>query len=236
MFPKQKPKPSELATAQLILVAVILICFVMAVCALEYLAGNKEIVNPQPVISSVPDIAITPIPEINPNVSENMDEWKIYRNEEYGFEFKYPSTILQSSFSNNIISYFSAPIKCEGQSGKIIEVSDFKITFESKSASNYKHISELIGGNDGSKIIGGKIAYYIYAGAEMEMPVQRYIIEQSPTAALEISVYYLERGMVTNCILSSESATNELGGQYESGLRSLGNQILSTFKFTEPQK
>lgn len=79
MLSEQKPKPSNLSTAKLILAAVILISLSIVLGVAGYLMKNKEIVNSQSQILSTPE----PV--------NNVSDWKTYTNQEYGFEIKYPS-------------------------------------------------------------------------------------------------------------------------------------------------
>lgn len=71
---------------KLILVSVIFISFLIVLGLMAYLAKNKQAVNPQP------QILVSPEPTFAPIVKDEIVDWQTYRNEEYGFEFKYPGT------------------------------------------------------------------------------------------------------------------------------------------------
>lgn len=159
-----------------------------------------------------------------------IGNWNSYSNYKYGFALKYPSSIFQSSFDQNTLNLFSTPFNCEDQSGKIVEVNDFKITFKPRSGLNYDQIWKDSfefdfneNSYDGLKKIDGKLAYYFFQGAEMEMPRTAYLVKKTFTTALEINTYVLEHGMVTNCIPPIENNVNQLSD--------LDQKILSTFKF-----
>lgn len=67
---------------KLILAAVIFVSFMTVLGLTACLIKNKKVANSQPQISASPEPTVS--------VKDENEDWQIYRNEEYGFEFKYP--------------------------------------------------------------------------------------------------------------------------------------------------
>ncbi|MBU4338871.1 hypothetical protein KKB43_02295 [Patescibacteria group bacterium] len=86
------PKPSGAPMAKLVLVAAIIVSLGALFGAIGYLAKNKaaKIQHPQ----------VSPAPVIN----ETAD-WETYRNEKYGFEFKYPMEWLYKIVSEKQVEF-----------------------------------------------------------------------------------------------------------------------------------
>jgi hypothetical protein len=69
---------------KLILAVVVFIIFLIVFGLMAQLVKNKRVVNPQSQVLVSPKLTATPL------VKDETDDWKTYRNEEYGFEVKYP--------------------------------------------------------------------------------------------------------------------------------------------------
>ena len=81
-------------------VALIIILAVLAVGG--YAVWKKQTVTPP---SALPEGEGTPASPLGEG-SEGVKDWKTYRNEEYGFEFKYPTGYLaktENNFRNTIV-------------------------------------------------------------------------------------------------------------------------------------
>lgn len=71
-----------------------------------FLMKNQDFLITQPQVLVTPEPAVTPAltPTATP-VSNNIEDWQAYRNEEYGFEFNYPSNwqvedVVKGSFNS----------------------------------------------------------------------------------------------------------------------------------------
>lgn len=154
--------------------------------------------------------------------------WKTYRNEEFGFELKYPND-FQSEFTNNEIKIFSTPIFCKAD-GVEVKGNKIKIIIKQYTGLNFTQTWKSIFGfdftsnnYDGFEKIGGKTAYYFVQSAEMPFARINYLIEQTPIKMIGIQAYM--PGIVYDC--------NPLLVEPPNGISKIFNQILSTFKFTK---
>lgn len=214
MFPEQKSndqksKPSGLATARLILAAVIIfsVCLIMVLGVAGYLGEKKEIVNREPIMSITPDLTITPTPTIMPDVSENIDNWKTYRNEEYGFEFKYPNTgTVRDCYNGNL---FQLCLNFDGGSpvGAVsVRDKEFKLKYgRDESVINSSTVIEVAGQKTTLNLITTN-------------PADR---RPGYSGDLEYGTYFNKNGKYYYF---------NLPGRYS---EDFVRQILSTFKFTE---
>ena len=86
-------KPQPLSIAKLLLVAIIFISFGTVFSVTAYLAENRPVINPEPQVSPAPTPTVALNPTPTPTVKDETSDWKIYTNDKYGFEFKYPSNL-----------------------------------------------------------------------------------------------------------------------------------------------
>ncbi len=77
------PKPSGAMMAKLVLVVAVIVSLGAALGVAGYLAKNKPVKIQQPQVS--------PAAKPAKSVESETADWKTYRNEEYGFEVKYPN-------------------------------------------------------------------------------------------------------------------------------------------------
>jgi len=82
------PKPSGAPMAKLVLIAAMIVSLGALFGAIGYLAKNKaaKIQHPQ----------VSPAAEPAKSVQDETADWKTYKNEEYGFEVKYPEDWLKN--------------------------------------------------------------------------------------------------------------------------------------------
>jgi len=167
------------------------------------------------------------VPVIFQDYSDQTADWKIYRNEEYGFEIHYPKS-FQVVEQENLIQIVSPSILCEtgvfGPETEKIKVSESNLTFALHPDSDYDHIWEEVFGFsatqfDGVKEIDGKKAQFFFQGAEMVVARTAYLVEKTATSAIEINTY--NPVLIFNC----EKDIDQFG--------KLNDKILSTFKFID---
>ncbi|MFZ2970752.1 MAG: hypothetical protein WA063_06400 [Minisyncoccia bacterium] len=83
------PKPLGAPMAKMILVVAIIISLGAVLGVIGYAVKNKAIKIQQPQVS--------PAAETAKSVEDETADWKTYKNEEYGFEIKYPINISLGS-------------------------------------------------------------------------------------------------------------------------------------------
>lgn len=206
-----------------------------------YLAKIKAIRNNQPQVS------ISPKPTSTPVVKDDTSDWKIYRNEEYGFEVKYPIRdwiiseyhddncfIVNNKDQKNCI-YFNHT----GVFGRIIiNMSNFsaKENLNKFFEFQQQNVPELFRQKDAAEILlDGHKGYKVYSGGWGEVPEEGNTIylEKDKISSFEISYSYS-----TDCYLSIDTAdkTDPKFIECDKSVKEEGamiDQILSTFRFIE---
>ncbi len=169
------------------------------------------------------------LPQTSPSpINIQTADWKTYTNSKYNFSLKYPPDFLLTEAKGKVEIY-SPPHKCEawpiGELQKI-DASEVQIDFSVHTGNNFSQIWKQIFGfeftpknYDGTKVIGGKNAYYFFEGAEMVFGRTAYLIELSPTVALELNTW--TPSAVSNC----DKPLTEYTG--------ITDEIISTLKFKD---
>lgn len=206
---------------QIVLPLVLSLIFVLSLSGLVFYFQSQ--------ITTLKSAKMTPIPT-------PTSTWQTYKNEKYGFEFKYPST-LKLSVKNNIPTLqHSIPYKNYGDcdmSGltnrEYDSFEDFNISFEIK-PKNF-HTYDYFDGDYKNGDISGK---YSYSGAEgcgfteyyLNYGDKTLLVRKNSVQAFSgISTYWneqLDKILAIPGVISSTESSQ------------LFDQILSTFKFTTP--
>lgn len=120
-------------------------------------------------------------------------EWKVYQNEEYGFEAKYPPHYLLFERESEI-EISAPPSRCKPVWPDIQE-EEREATFYFKKYSGY-NIDEILEEKGGIEwgweeiVFYDKKGYWAAVGAEMATPWSGYLVEISPTEVLQIDTYH----------------------------------------------
>ena len=152
-----------------------------------------------------------PIPSNDLSPITATSDWQTYSNEEYGFEFKYPQDELIIDLSRlnslgNLVLQISEK-RADDYGGVTVEI-------------NKNNPDDLVRSISGAVIGEGGVDKIYLTGSELKV-VKRYDSE-APTFAYDILDLEKNRtGLFTNVLESNYRKTE---------------QIISTFKFFEPEK
>ena len=206
----------------------VVIVVIVGIVGLLYFSWQKGL------IKTIPKQQVSPIPTTTLN---GISEWKTYRNEEYNFEFKYPSEWVNKPVaSENTISQFGEYF--EGGEPGSSSPQYFYISIEP-----YETIFAQDIKNDGTEIINqekvrieNKI-YDLYTHKQFEVEATYKIIDYIPikdTNRADLYLYFSHT--VAECSMLPPDAQVECLKENESNnafYQDIRNQILSTFKILE---
>jgi len=206
--------------------SVALIIIAVLVLGGGYWAWQKEnnkiphpITNTDEQVDTVNNINIEPPVPSTPSV--DMANWKTYRNDKYGFEFKYPSSWEQCWYAGNDVGFYPKHLLCleEPRSGNYDSVfgpNRLELALVNAEFKNISNIDQLKAyletvsvGSDFPKIksrIGGA-SFLTTKGCDAGCTYNHFV--------------FLKEGVLLNVLYGENSEGN------------FRNQILSTFRFTK---
>ena len=181
-------------------------------------------------------LTITPVPSTKTTLTPNLSTsgWKTYSHTDHKYSFKYPFDYSVIS-ENEKVTIRSTPTQCQtgGSADRPLPATgyDTVITVIYHTGTNYKDIwkkafdfefdpSDPDLSSDGTSTISGKPAYYFLQGAEMTYGRTAYLVELTPSSALEINSY------VPVLLFNCERPLDQFKGQQ------IADTILSTFSFS----
>lgn len=145
-----------------------------------------------------------------PGIKDKIAGWKIYRNEEYGFEVQYSGNWIATSAPNTIVKFYQKQRQVPNLDYKLYREDDIMIyvreDFNEEFLTKLKNSSFLVGGKQALKEIRE------YKGLHEEL------------------VRFINNIYVFNILLEIE-AVSELSLTEKESIINTFNQILSTFKF-----
>jgi hypothetical protein len=126
-------------------------------------ACNKQQAQVQPVQN--PPVQTSPSAQVQQPQATSTDEtanWKIYTNDKYGFEFKYPMNFSSGQASKELFGQATEVASVTGKDGGYVSARIMSGTLDPK------HIQELYGEVPSTKVktvsIGSKIGYEYTTG------------------------------------------------------------------------
>lgn len=218
--------------AKLIIVAIVILVGVVGYFALtekKTEAPIDVVPTPQLTVATTSQQQATTIDEA---VVDETTNWKTYRNEEYGFEVKYPEKLKLIKKENQIILNHFIPYENGGECDMIggnetyKTLDDFNVSLELISQNiTLKFIDGKykIGILDGSWVYEGtegcgNIAYYFSVGNNKTLVVKKAAIQALSGIS---TLWNREEILKVSSVISPEES------------KKIFNQILSTFKFIE---
>lgn len=223
---------------RVIFLTIVLFSLGLAVGAAWYSSKIKSIKPIELKFSSVPTPVAMPTP-----VADNISDWQVYRNEEYGFEVKYPikdwvineyqddnCSVLNDKDQKNCI-YFANTVFGH----IIINISNFSAKENLNEFLEFQQsIPEIYRQKDTVEVLlDGHKGYKVYSGGWGEVP------EEGNTIYLEkdkISSFIIRYSFSTNCYFSikTDDKTDPKFIKCDKSVKKESetiDQILSTLKF-----
>lgn len=183
---------------------------------------SKSASVPQPVSQPPPIPVVSPAP----NGTGETTNWKTYINQEFGFEFRYPDTILVKEIGKDI----SVRKKAEDADNS------YQIFIISKTQrEDLSSFKECRINTDGS--INAPFPCYIQTENSSSYEYPQRIENLGNYKTMDIRTRYMGTGRSERIVKTIEGPKIEISISYGEGfdeeLEKIIHQILSTFKFTQ---
>jgi len=243
------PKSSGILKTFFIVIALILFGILIGVLAARFLPmyDNSALPTPTPSITPIPTVEITPLLTPTPSMDETVN-WKTYTNSSLGFQIKYPNILKLSETDSpgetgysydihltegqNTLLNFGGISKnySEGRGGVFTDTQGY---IENKGNYYCKSINaeNLINKSKVTKITNpnGVEMLVIIGGNTEPNPAGETSCAEPGTGNIGVLINLKENGRYSGMgiLYRKEGASNTLTEKDF-------NQILSTFKFTEP--
>ncbi len=163
----------------------------------------------------------------------DTSKWKIYQNNKFGYEFKYPDNLKVTEKNNSIILNHSIPYENYGDCDMVVGnfskyLNDFNVTFELK-VSKEIELPSYFDGNYQSGRLNGK---WYWAGAEGCGP-NIYYFPQQGDKTLVITQDTLQAFSGISTMWNMDKILSSPGVIKQKEYDELLSQILSTFRIIE---
>ncbi|MBU4142120.1 hypothetical protein KKE99_04600, partial [Patescibacteria group bacterium] len=244
MYPEQKPKPSGAPMAKMILAVAMIVSLGAALGVAGWVAKNKTVKISQPQVS--------PATEPAKSVEYKTADWQTYRNEEYGFEVKYPTNVLKISQKDGYINLFhsisfehenSCDFGQENALSILKELTDFNIDIKMENSRLLNAIRAKEGENISKYIVGNLLK--TEEGYIEEIKIAQFkgyriinVFEGCGADSYYFSIndgktLFVRRKHIAELILNPQRYSSAEGVIMSQESDVLFDQILSTFKLIE---
>jgi len=211
-----KQEPLSLNIVKTIMVVTIFVCLGALIGAIGYLAMKPKSES----------VVLQPTEEES---EIDISDWKIYRNEKYGFEIKYPPNW---DYNEEDISYLHYVIPRGTKSGIQIRYKPINKTYSSSGKISYVPVQ-----------IKARNFPYQISEYEKEVVINGIkFMETEPVPGRPSRIFFAENPkgsgsvMITDFIPVIVELKAGISSREKSSYEAIFNQMLSTFKFIEKQK
>ncbi len=189
---------------------------------------------------TAPDDTSTPIPVPDDNSEIDTADWRVYRNDTYGFEIKYPTTLYLFDCSSNFYEqnplYVHLTPNKNSDCNSPYKAIDSLIAISHVKNFNKNDLMNLLDRNQKEEniIIDNKSSIQI-SGENEVLGDEGEKLSSEPIRELVFTVVPTENAVYTIIEYSRIASTKNNANGFTVGedLRGVYNQILSTFKFTD---